>query len=152
MRPDPNHGLPDTDTGRIISLGEVRRRKSRHRSTDDRSYLAVLVFVGAMGWALWSAVLLSLRPARLLTYLAFFVPLSAALAATLALGLYWLEYRRHGFPLVTRAVRRGTLVSTVACANLAMQAAHRWNPVVLVVAVGAGFLVDAVAGRRGGEG
>ena len=148
MRPDPRQHPERDESGRIIYLGDVRRRRGSRRQEPDTHYLAALVLVAVACLAIWAAVLLTLQPARLLTYLAFFVPLGIALAALATIGVYALEWRRGLFPSLGRCARRGSLISAVIVANLAVRAGHRWTVLVALGSVAAALLVDAVAARR----
>lgn len=128
MRPDPTHGPQGDSTGKIIYLGDVRRRR-RGRSrphAPDRRYLILLGITATVSWAIWLAVLFTLAPARLLTYLAFFIPFSVALAATATLAAYAIDWRRGLFPNLVTCARRGIVLALVITANLAFVAAHRW--------------------------
>lgn len=142
MRPDPHHVPERDDSGRIIYLGDVRRRKGRRRQSPDQHYLIALAACALAGWGVWLAVILSLAPSRLLTYLAFFLPLSFALAATGTLAAYAVEWRRELLPSLVRAGSRGILFAAVVVTNLTFQAAHRWTPIVTVVALAIAVLID----------
>jgi hypothetical protein len=134
MRPDAQQTPQEKETGRIIYLGDVRRRRrARRRQAPDRHYLAVIALVAAACWLVWGTVLFSLSPSRLLTYLAFFAPLFAALAATGTLIAYAVEWRLGRYPALGAAGRRGLLLAGVVVINLAVQAAHIW---VLPVGLG----------------
>lgn len=148
MRPDPRQHPERDESGRIIYLGDVRRRRGSRRQEPDTHYLAALVLVAVACLAIWAAVLLTLQPARLLTYLAFFVPLGIALAALATIGVYALEWRRGLFPSLSRCVRRGALIAVVIVANLAVRAGHRWTLLIALGSVAVALLVDAVAARR----
>jgi hypothetical protein len=116
-------------------MGDVKRRRGRQRQAPDRHYLGAVALVALSAWSIWVTVLFSLEPARLLTYLAFFVPLGIALASTAALGAYILEWKQGRQPSLRMAARRGSLVAVLLIANLAFQAAHRWSLIVGVVSV-----------------
>ncbi|HZU12781.1 MAG TPA: hypothetical protein VFB58_08080 [Chloroflexota bacterium] len=148
MRPT----LDDRDrdeAGRIIYLGDVRRRKtSRRRLSPDRHYLAALAVVALAAWALWALVVLTLPPARLLTYLAFFLPFGLALASTGALVAYAAERRFGTAPSLSGSVRRGILLGAFAVLNGATLAAHLWSPVVLLGGAVVAAAADTVLSRR----
>src|SRR4029077_2220945 len=102
MRPNPQRPSPDDDPDRIIYLGDVRRRRSSRGRVPDRQYLAVIGLTGIACWGLWIAVVTSVQPVKLLTYLAFFIPLALALAATFTLALYAIDWRRGLLPRLGR--------------------------------------------------
>lgn len=147
MRSDLNPVPSRDESGRIIDLGAVRRRRSRRRSPDGL-YLAALGLVALFFWVVWLAVVFNLYPSKLLTYLAFVAPLWGALASTAAIAAYLLEIRRGGFADFGVAVRRGAIVASVVIINIAFQFAHRWTwPVgILSIVIGAG--IEAATGRR----
>jgi hypothetical protein len=150
MRPNPTQPH-DSDSGRIIYLGDVRRKRtSRRRQAPDRHSPVVLCIIAAAAWAVWLTVFLTLPPARLLTYLAFFTPLFVAVAATGAVLAYAVEWQRGYYPSLTVCLRRGALLAAVVVSNLSFLAAHRWVLPVVVVSVVAAVLVDiGVASRVG---
>jgi hypothetical protein len=139
MRPDPHHRYSAKDSGRIIYLGDVRRRRAAaRRQAPDRYYLLGLLLLALAGWALWLTVFLAVPPARLLTYAAFCASLWIALGSTAAIAAYGIEWRLGHFPLLSVCLRRGALVASVVVLNLALLAAHHWLlPAGLVVAVAA---------------
>ena len=138
MRPDPHHRYSGKDSGRIIYLGDVRRRRAAARRAPDRYYLLGLLLVGLAGWAMWLTIFLTVPPPRLLTYTAFCGSLWVALAATTAVAAYGIEWKVGGYPLLSVCFRRGALVAFVVVLNLALLAAHHWLlPAGLVVAVAA---------------
>lgn len=139
MRPDPDDHSSGSDPARIIYLGEVRRRRASRSTAPARQYLAVLGLIALVSWALWLSVLLALQPARLLTYLAFFIPLWVALASTLTIALYTFEWRRGLLARLSRCGARSAVLATVLVVNLALQAAHRWS----VIVAGATLLLAA---------
>jgi hypothetical protein len=104
--------------------------------------------VALAAWAVWLTVVFSLQPARLLTYLAFFLPLSVALTASATIGLYALEWRMGRLPRLRAELRRGALLSGAVIANLAFLAAHRWSLLVFGVAVLLCLTVEGLAARR----
>lgn len=148
MRPDPHHPTSHDDTDRIIYIGDVRRRRQGKRRAPDRHYLAVLAVIAVAAWAAWVTILLTLAPARLLTYLAFFAPLGVALAATAALVIYAAEWRAGRFPSLGASVRRGVLVGLLIVVNLALQASHHWSVPGAGISVLGAIAVEAVAERR----
>lgn len=146
MRPDPHPSTPE-ESDRIIYIGDVRRRRGKRRAP-DRQYLAVLAIIALAAWAIWIAVTLTLAPARLLTYLAFFTPLSIAIAATSAVVIYTLEWRAGRFPTLRGSVRRGGLVAALIIANLALLASHHWSVPAAGVTILGAIAVEAIAERR----
>lgn len=148
MRPDPHQPTSHDDTDRIIYIGDVRRRRQGKRRAPDRHYLAAVAAVGVGAWVIWVTVLLTLAPARLLTYLAFFVPLGVALSATVALAIYAAEARSQRLPDLGASIRRGILVALVVVANLALQASHHWSIPGAGISILAAIVVEAVGERR----
>lgn len=147
MRPDPTQ--PDRDqSGRIIYLGDVRRRRQRGREASDRQYLVALTAAALAGWALWLAVVLTVHPARLLTYLAFFLPLSFALVCTVAILAYAADWRMRLLSSLGRCIRRGVLVAAVIEVNLAIVAAHRWTFALAAISVAIALGIDFAISRR----
>jgi hypothetical protein len=143
MRPNPTQPH-DTDSGRIIYLGNVRRKRSaRRRQAPDGHYLALTAVVGVAAWAVWATVLLTLPPSRLLTYLAFFAPMFVGMACIGALSSYTVEWRRGYYPSLRASLRRGVLAAAVVVANLAFLAAHRWTPLFAAVSVGVVATIEA---------
>jgi hypothetical protein len=127
MRPDPHHRYSGKDSGRIIYLGDVRRRRAAaRRHTPDRYYLLGLLLVALAGWALWLTVFLAVPPARLLTYTAFCASLWVALAATAAIVAYGIEWQLGRYPVLSISFRRGALFASVVVLNLALLASHHW--------------------------
>jgi len=149
MRPDPDQRQAEQESGRIIYLGDVRRRRARGRPvTPDRTLLLALALIAAAAWIVWVAVLVGLPPHKLLTYLAFFGPLFVALAATTAIGIHLTAWRRGLIPRVAISVERGALTAFVAVANLVFLAAHRWTWPVGAITVGIVLALDAMLARR----
>lgn len=149
MRPNPEHTNIDGEPARIIYLGDVRRRRAaRQRQQPDRHYLAAFALVAGVSWAIWLNVVFSLHPARLLTYLAFFIPLSVALATTSAIGIHLVESRAGHLPGLRQSLRRGILVAGVIVANMAFLAASRWSVLVLGVSILAALSVEVGMARR----
>lgn len=97
---------------------------------------------------MWGVVVFTLPPSKLLTYLAFFLPLSVALTSTATLLAYGLEYRRTRYASLRVAGRRGVEFGCVAIVNLAFLAAHKWTVILAVVSVVAAIAVDVFATRR----
>ncbi|HEX6506716.1 MAG TPA: hypothetical protein VF221_03700 [Chloroflexota bacterium] len=149
MRPDPQEQREHDGSGRIIYLGDVRRRRGSRRQSPDRHYLAALAVIALAAWAAWAIVLLTLPPSKLLTYLAFFAPLSLAVGATGALAAYLVAFRRTGDDSLVAAVRRGVLLAAVVVVNLACLAAHHWSVYVGVLSAVAAVFLDVFATRRG---
>lgn len=130
MRPDPQFPPKDESPDRIIYLGDVRRRRARRKRSPDLHYLVVLALIALAAWLVWGVVLLNVAPSKLLSYLAFLVPLAVAAAATGSLVAYWAEWRAGYLPDLVAATRRGALAAAVAVFNLAVLATHRWTIVV----------------------
>ena len=152
MRPDPHQQHPERQSGRIIYIGDVRRRRAARRRAPDRYYLTAFALVALGAWAIWLAVVLSLSPARLLTYLAFFAPLAAALTATGAIVAYGLEWRFAGAPGLRRSTVQGGLLAALVIVNLALLAAHHWvlpvGTATLVAAVVVGIILESRSRQR----
>ena len=148
MRPDPTERHEHDPSGRIIYLGDVRRRRGPKRQSPDHHYLAVVALAALAGWAAWVIVLFTLPPSKLLTYLAFFIPLAIATASTATLLAYALEQRRTHYASLTGAGRRGASFAAVVILNLAFLAAHRWTVVIAALSVLVAIAVDIVASRR----
>jgi hypothetical protein len=149
MRPNPDHRSSEDDSARIIYLGDVRRRKTaRQRKQPDHHYLAALGLIALVSWAIWLDVVFSLHPARLLSYLAFFVPFAAAIATTSAIALHIGETRAGRFPGLRQSVRRGVLIAGVVVANMAFLAAGRWSVLVLGLSTLAALSVEVGMTRR----
>jgi hypothetical protein len=148
MRPDPTERHEHDPSGRIIYLGDVRRRRGPKRQSPDRHYLAVVGLAALAGWAVWGIVLLTLPPSKLLTYLAFFVPLAVALAATATLAAYGIEQRQTHYAGLRGAGRRGASFAAVVIVNLAFLAAHSWTVFLAALCVVAAIALDIVASRR----
>src|SRR5579872_224930 len=145
MHPDPEREQSGLPTGRIVYIGDVRRRREARRRAPDRHYLFALGLIALVAWAAWLAVLVSLAPSRLLSYLAFFTPLTIALSASGAIVSYVVEGRVTGWPVLRRSTRHGLLLAAVIVANLALLAAHRWIlPVASVTVVGAVLVEIAI--------
>ena len=148
MRPNPRQDHERDAHGRIIYLGDVRRRRTSRRLAPDRHYLGAVALVALAGWAVWLTVLFTLSPAKLLTYVAFFLPLAVALAATGTLLAYGVDLRTARFPSLQRASRRGVLMAAAIVANLGFVAAHGWTPIAAVVSVALAVGIDLIASRR----
>ncbi|HEY8684837.1 MAG TPA: hypothetical protein VIO57_04450 [Chloroflexota bacterium] len=148
MRPDPTERHEHDPSGRIIYLGDVRRRRGSKRQSPDRHYLAAVALAALAGWAVWGIVLLTLAPSKLLTYLAFFIPLAVAASATATLVAYGLEQRRTHYASLRTAGRRGASIAAVVVLNLAFLAAHRWTVFLAALSVVAAVAVDVIAARR----
>lgn len=148
VRPDPRKFPDRDDSGRIIYLGDVRKRRGTRQVAPDQHYLLVVALAAAAGWAMWLAVLLSLQPSKLLTFVAFFLPLALALAATGTLVTYALDWRRGLSPSLARSARRGSLLASLIVLNMAFQAAHRWTPLLGIISVAVVVLSDFLLGGR----
>ena len=144
MRPTLQHDDTGEETDRIIYLGDVRRRRARHRRGPDRHYLGALSLVAALAWAGWLAVLFTLPPARLLTFTAFFLPLWLALTATGSIAAYAVEWRRGTLPGLRACTAHGIALATFIVLNLALQAAHRWTLLFAAISLLAAVAADLV--------
>jgi hypothetical protein len=120
---------------RIIYMGDVRRRRGKQRQAPDRQYLGAIALVALSAWSIWITVLFSLEPSRLLTYIAFFVPLSIALAASGALVAYAVDWQGGKRPSLRASLRHGFLFAFLAIANLSFLAAHRWSLVIGAITI-----------------
>ncbi|GAC1472267.1 MAG: hypothetical protein PVSMB7_24740 [Chloroflexota bacterium] len=141
MRPEPQHSRTDTSEGAIIYLGDVRRRRNRKRR-DHRTPIAVLVTLAILCWTVWASVLMTVAPARLVTYLAFFLPLSGALVSTGVLLFFAIDWRRGRLPEWPVCGRRAVLATTVIVVNLSCLGARLW-----LVPLGAATVAAAVMGE-----
>jgi 4-amino-4-deoxy-L-arabinose transferase-like glycosyltransferase len=148
MRPDPTERHEHDPSGRIIYLGDVRRRRGSKRQSPDHHYLAAVALAALVGWTVWGVVVFTLSPSKLLTYLAFFIPLAVAVTSTATLVAYGLEHRRTHFASLTTAGRRGVLVGAVVVINLAFLAAHRWTVLLPAITIVAAIAIDLIAVRR----
>lgn len=148
MRPDPTERHEHDSTGRIIYLGDVRRRRGSKRQSPDHHYLAALALIALAGWAAWAIVLFNLTPSKLLTYVAFFLPFFIALAASATLVAYLVEQQRYQFAGLRAAGRRGASFAAVVVINLAFLAAHHWSVPVLAVTALAAVGADVLVSRR----
>jgi hypothetical protein len=138
----------DGGSTRIIYMGDVRRRRGKQRQAPDRQYLGAIALVALSAWSIWITVLFSLEPARFLTYVAFFLPLAVALAASGTLIAYAVDWRSGNRPSLGAAARRGLLFASLAVANLSFQAAHRWSPLIGVITILLVLGLEASALRR----
>lgn len=148
MRPTAQHSEAPEEPARVIYLGDVRRRRTAGQRGPDRHYLAALALIAGAATCVWLGVLFTLAPARLLTYAAFFAPLSVALTAIGAIGAYAVEWRRGIAPSLRACTRRGALSAAVVVANLALLAAHRWIIPVGVSSVMVAVIIDVVWQHR----
>jgi hypothetical protein len=149
MRPDPQDLRSDGDDGRIIYLGDVRRRRtSRGRQQPVGHYLAALGLIALASWAVWLTVVFTLEPARLLTYVAFLLPLACALTTTAGIVLYLTELRIGRVPSLGAELRRGLLFALIIVMNLAFMAGHRWSVLVFGLSVLLALAVEGLANRR----
>lgn len=148
MRPNPQQARNDEHPGRIIYLGDVRRRRGGRDRAPDGHYLGVLALVALAGWIAWLLVLLNLQPARLISYTAFFTPLWVALAASGALVAYGIDWRRGLMPGLIQSGRRGALAASVVVLNLALLASHHWSLPVGAITLVAATTFDIFAARR----
>jgi hypothetical protein len=147
VRPTLQDHDPYDDSGRIISLGDVRRRRIGRGRAPDRQYLAATAVIVGFAWAGWLLVVFTVQPTRLFTYVAFFTPLSLALSATGTLAAYAIDWRRLSVPSLRLCARRGLLTSSAIILNLAFMAAHRWSIVLLPVSAAAAILADIAIAR-----
>jgi hypothetical protein len=111
--------------------------------------VAALAVVAAGAFAVWLTVALTVPPARLLTYLAFFTPLWICLAAGGTIAAYAADALSGRLSELGRCGRRGALFATFVIANLALFAAHRWNVVLFAGAAVAAAGWDLFRQRRG---
>jgi hypothetical protein len=149
MRPNPTQRR-DEDSGRIIYLGDVRRRRtSRRRQAPDHHYILVIGLIAIAAWGVWLTVFLTLPPARLLTYLAFFTPLAVAVLCTATVIAYGIDWQRGYFPSLQECLRRGTLSAGVVVLNLVAMAAHKWSLPVALISIVAAILTDIGIAFRG---
>jgi membrane protease YdiL (CAAX protease family) len=148
MRPDPTERHEHDPSGRIIYLGDVRRRRGSKRLSPDNHYLAALALMALVGWTTWAIVLFNLSPSKLLTYLAFFAPLAIALTATATLVAYVVEHRRQDYASLRSAGRRGFSFAVAVVVNLAFLAAQHWSVFVAVLSVLVPVAADVLASRR----
>lgn len=91
---------------------------------------------------------MTVPPVRLLTYLAFFIPLWGALSATSSSVAYLLMRGRHSSFSLPTCVRSGTLASSLLVINLAVVAAQRWSIVWAALSVLAFLIFDVVVERK----
>ena len=147
MHPTP-HRQTAGEAGRIISLGDVRRRRAGRSRAPDGPYLAALALSAVGAWACWLVVLLAIPPSRLLTYVAFFAPLWIAITATGALASYGVTWKRGSFPSLRSCVRHGSLAASLVVLNLAVAAAHRWSVVIGFASLAAATAAEVLVSRR----
>lgn len=148
MRPTAHEESPIEQTGRIIYLGDVRRRRGARKRSSDSHYLAVAGLAGLAGFLVWLAVVLIIPPERLLTYVAFFLPLWVTLGSAGAIGAYAADWKRGLAPSLRVSARRGALFATTVELNLAFLAAHRWSLPLLGVSVLLAVAVDVASSAR----
>lgn len=119
--------------------------------TFEPARLLALLGVGTVALAVWIGILLTVAPHRLLTYLAFFVPLWIFVACFGAGGLYWLAARaaRTHLRTLANSVRLGCLVASLIVVNLSLAAAHRWTPVFFLASAAVAGVVE-FSGRLAG--
>jgi hypothetical protein len=126
----------------------VNRRSSRFDEGSSALFeparLFALLVVGIVAFAVWIGVLIAVPPERLLSYLAFFVPLWAFVACGLAAGLYWFTTRvQSPHPrALSNSVREGSLVSGVLTVNLAFSAGHRLTLLVFLITIALALSVE----------
>jgi len=147
MRPDPQHRRSGPDPESIIYLGDVRKRRRARRRAPDRQYIAAIVVVALAAWAAWAVVFTTLAPSRLLTYLAFFAPLTIALLCTLTLAAYALNRRLGNDAGLRSSARLGALAAGLVVANLALAAAHRWSLLTAGITIVLATIVNIVLRR-----
>src|SRR5947209_7242504 len=141
MRPQPQNRGHGDDLGRIIYLGDVRRRRrTTSARLHDHQYLVAVTLVALVGWALFLTVALTVPPSKLLTYVAFFLPLWIGLSGTAYLFF-------TGMDLGT-SVRRGCLLASFTVVNLAALAGHHWSPALFGLSAVGAVLVDLGRSHR----
>jgi hypothetical protein len=149
MRPDPHNRHSQPAPNRVIYLGDVRRKRALRHRAPDRQYLAALVLVALVAWAIWLTVLATVPPARLLTYVAFLGPLWVAIASTGALAAYGIDWRRGLLRQLSVSLRRGVFAATLVVLNLALRAAHHWSLIVVGASLVAAALLEIALSQRG---
>jgi hypothetical protein len=122
---------------------------SLYQAYDPRRF-AALILVGAISLAVWFAVVVSLAPARLLTYIAFFAPLAVAITCLCAAGIYRLVGGdgRPRLRLLGSSMRRGFLLSCAVVANMGFVAGRRWSPLLFLLILGICLAVELVTWSR----
>jgi len=125
---------------------------SRHQVSTpfETPRLVALLVCGAIAFVVWIGVVWTVPPQRLLTYLAFFVPMFAFSACFLAALLYWLSSRRDNASPSTlgQSVREGGIMAVVLVVNLAFVSGHRWSLPTLVVTAGLGCVLELIGRYR----
>lgn len=149
MRPDPQHRRNSAESGRIIYIGDVRKRRGIRGQAPDRYYLWAIALVAAMSWGAWLTVVMSLAPSRFLSYVAFFVPLAVALAATWTVSLYAIVWWRGGRPSVAVSARRAVLITAAIEINLGFLGARMWLLPIAVGSIAAVVLIEVAIRTRG---
>jgi len=148
MRPTVDHQKSDDDSGRIIYLGDVRRKRTGRTRAPDAEYIVAFALIAATAFGMWFVVLFKVAPERLLTYALFFIPLWVALTSTACLIAYWLEWRHGGVPALRSCLRRGVLAASVPVFNLAAAAAHFWSLPLAAVSLLLATVVEVALSRR----
>jgi hypothetical protein len=149
MRPNPEDHSSLRESGRIIYLGDVRKRRAgSRRVSPDGHYLAALLLLAVSAWAVWATVIFSLPPTKLLTYVAFFAPLTVAVAATGTIAAFWSERFVTGFASLRVAGRRGVEMAAIITLNLAAFASHHWTTLLLGGSLLAAASIELLLRRR----
>ncbi len=141
--------LTESDTRTLISPRRSRPSPDGEQLYDVRRFVALLA-AGSFSLAIWLGVVFTVSPERLLTYLAFFVPLSIALACLTAASIYRIR-GGNGMSrpdLLRSAVRQGCLFACFCVVNLGLMAAHRWSVVSFVLFVTAAAAVEVYVWSR----
>lgn len=136
------------------TIGSSQSGYPQDAAATDQTYeprrFAALIVVGVITLALWLAVVVSLAPARLLTYVAFFVPLWASVTAFSSAAIYRI-IGADGVPrphLLRASVRRGALFAALVVANLGLVAGNRWTVPLFLVTLGVCLLVEMAVWSR----
>lgn len=132
--------------------GYGSRRVPSHYAFDPRRFVALLA-LGLLSLLVWIAVLDSVPPHRLLTYLAFFIPMTLWIGSFSAAALYWTGHRRRtaGSAAFENSARRGGFIAASIVANLALVAARKWSLAAFLVVVCCAGIIELIAWARGGR-
>jgi hypothetical protein len=133
----------ETTSSRVIYLGTIRRRRSTHF---DRRRFTALLLAGMLSLTIWLIVVITIVPARLPSYLAFFLPLWLGLT-TISAALYYRVQARNpsfGVQLFAVSVRRGALIASVIVFNLVLLAVRHWDPLVAVIVIAVVVIAEVV--------
>jgi hypothetical protein len=148
MRPDPQRRRKAPETGQIIYIGDVRRRRGPRKQTPDRYFLAAIGLVAAMGWGAWITVLMSLPPSRLLSYLAFFIPLAVALTGTGTIAIYTFQWWRGAIGDLWTSARQAFLATAVVEVNLGFLGARLWLIAIAAASIAAAVMIEVTMWSR----